>query len=81
MSKLENKHLVYMSDEMYLPIQYKNIIVKEPFYKGDGVHSVNELQRLCNEFKEYVHQQQVIKQNCMKHIVEIKFGLTLENEN
>jgi hypothetical protein len=71
---LTDEMMVYMSDDMYLPIHYKGIKVEQPFYKGDGQHSVNELQSLCNQFSEYIHQQQIIKQNCMKHIVYLKFN-------
>ncbi len=76
MSELKEEHLLYMSDDMYLPIQYRGIKTEEPFYSGDGNHSVKELEELCNKFKEYIHQQQVIKQNCMKHIIELKFGVS-----
>lgn len=75
MLELKTEHLVYMSDDMYLPIHYKDMIVEQPFYTGDGNHSVKELEAICRQFKEYVHQQQIIKQNCMKHIVELKFGV------
>lgn len=75
MSKLQTEHLVYMSDDMYLPIHYKWIKVEQPFYSGDGNHSVAQLEAICKQFQEYVHQQAVIKQNCMKHIVELKFGI------
>lgn len=71
---MKDEHLIYMSDDMYLPIHYKGILVEQPFYSGEGNHSVKELESICRQFKEYVHQQQVIKQNCMKHIVELKFG-------
>ncbi len=70
----------YMSDDMYLSIHYKGIKVEQPFYTGDGNHSVHELQTICKQFQEYVHQQQVIKQNCMKHIVELKFGVVFDQE-
>ncbi len=30
MSEFKEEHLVYMSDEMYTPIHYKGIIVKQP---------------------------------------------------
>jgi hypothetical protein len=73
--KLQTEHLVYMSDDMYLPIHYKGYKVEQPYYSGDGNLSVNELQKLCNQFTEYTHQQAVIKQNCMKHIFELKFGV------
>jgi hypothetical protein len=71
---LTDEMMVYMSDDMYLPIHYKGIKVEQPFYKGDGQHSINQLQSLCNQFSEYIHQQQIIKQNCMKHIVDLKFN-------
>ena len=57
------------SDSFLLPEQY--IPIEQPFYKGDGAHSVKELQELCNKFKEYCHQQAVIKQ---KLIEDIKKG-------
>ena len=86
MSKIENndnvltdEHMLYMSDDMYLPIHYKGMKVKQPYFSGRGNHSVNELEELCEQFKEYVHQQQVIKQNCMKHIVELKFNRKFAN--
>jgi hypothetical protein len=72
--QLSSDHSVYMDDDMYLPIRYKGIKVKQPFYSGEGNHSVRELESICKQFTEYVHQQQVIKQNCMKHIIELKFG-------
>ena len=75
MSKLKEEHLMYMSDEMYTPIHYKGIVVEQPYFKGNGNHSVSQLEAICEQYKEYIHQQQVIKQNCFKHIVELKFGV------
>jgi hypothetical protein len=75
MAKLQEEHLTYLSDDMYLPIHYKGMKVEQPFYSGDGNHSVVELEAICRQYKEYVHQQQIIKQNCMKHIVELKFDV------
>lgn len=75
MSELKEEHLVFMSDEMYTPIHYKGMIVKQPFFEGKGNHSVAKLEEICEQFKEYCHQQAIIKQNCMKHIVELKFGV------
>jgi hypothetical protein len=74
---LTEEMLQYMSDAMYLPIQYKEIVVPQPFYTGEGNHSVKELEELCRQYSEYAHQQQVIKQQCMKHIVKLKFNVTL----
>jgi len=80
MFTLKKEHLVYMSDEMYTPIHYKGMIVKEPFFEGKGNHSIAQLEEMCEQFKDYCHQQAVIKQNCMKHIVELKFGLNISTD-
>jgi len=37
------------SDKYLLPGHYTPI--EMPYYKGDGEHSVKELQELCNNFK------------------------------
>ena len=79
MNKSTQEHIVYLSDDMYLPIQYKGIKVEQPFYPGDGICDVSELQDLCKQFKEYVHQQQVIKQSCKEIIVGLKFGIKFED--
>lgn len=75
MSQLKDEHLIYLSDDMYLPIHYRGIKVQPPFYSGDGVYNVSELQDLCRQFTQYVHQQQLIKQNCQKVILNLKFGI------
>ena len=68
---------VYLSDYMYIPIHYKGMVVNEPFYGGAGNHSVLSLEKICEQYKEYCHQQAIIKQNCMKHLVELKFNVKL----
>lgn len=73
MSTKDKQKEVYMSDIMYLPIQYHRTVAKQPGYKGQGVHSVKELEEICEQYKEYVHQQQVIKQNLKKIVVDFKF--------
>ncbi len=75
MSQLTKAQMQYLSDDMYLPIHYKGMKVEQPFYSGDGNHSVAQLEAICRQFQEYCHQQAVIKQNCMKHIVELKNGV------
>lgn len=72
---LTEEQELYLTDEMYLPIHYKGMIVKEPFFEGKGNHSVAQLEAICEQFQEYCHQQSVIKHNCMKHIVELKFSI------
>lgn len=54
------------SDQYILPGHYK--AVREPHYKGDGEHSIKELQDLCRQFTEYCHQQALIKQELIKTI-------------
>ncbi len=73
--ELKDEHMVYLSDDMYLPIHYKEMAIKQPYYKGNGNLSINQLEKLCNDYKEYTHQQAVIKNNCMKHIIELKFNV------
>ena len=75
MKDLTEEHLGYMDDEMYTPIHYKGMIVKQPFFEGKGNHSVAKLEEICEQYKEYCHQQAIIKQNCMKHIIELKIGI------
>jgi len=60
----------YKTDDMYLPISYKGNKASKPIYRGKGNHSIEELESICKQFEEYTHQQTIIKQNCMKHIVE-----------
>lgn len=55
-----------VSDIHILPAGYK--YVEQPFYIGDGNHSVHELQELCKQFTEYCHQQAIIKQELIKEI-------------
>jgi hypothetical protein len=57
------------SDQFLLPDHYTAI--EQPFYKGDGEHSVKELQEICNKFKEYCHQQQLVKQKLI-HEIQIR---------
>ena len=73
--QMTDEMLLYMSDDMWLPIHYKGIKVEQPYYSGEGNHSVAELEKICNQFKEYIHQQQIIKQNIMKAFVNLKFDL------
>jgi hypothetical protein len=53
-------------DQDNLPEQYT--YQKEPFYSGDGNHSVGEMQKMLNEYKEYAHQQAIIKQKLIREV-------------
>jgi hypothetical protein len=64
---------VYLDDQMYLPIHYRGMLIEQPFYQGDGNHSVSELEALCRQFQNYCHQQAVIKEGCKRIIIELKF--------
>ena len=79
MTQIKKEHLVYMDDYIYTPIHYKGVQIKEPFFEGKGNHSVHQLEELCEQFKDYCHQQAIIKQNCMKHIIELKFGVEFKD--
>lgn len=68
--KLKNFHNLGMnvdSDKFLLPDHYTTVI-QQPFYKGEGMHSIKELQQLCEQFKEYSHQQALIKQRLIEEI-------------
>jgi hypothetical protein len=54
------------SDKYLLPEQYTPI--EQPYYKGDGELSVRQLQELCNSYKEYCHQQAIIKNILIEEI-------------
>ena len=51
-----------------IPEHYKELVVSEPFYRGDGEHSIKELQNICTQFKEYCHQQALVKQELISYI-------------
>jgi hypothetical protein len=53
-------------DKALLPSQYE--YQEQPHYPGDGNLSVKQLQELCNKFKEYCHQQAIIKQQLIEYI-------------
>ena len=55
------------SDRFILPEQYQRV-VPEPSYRGMGNHSVRELEAICEQFKEYCHQQAIIKQYLIEDI-------------
>jgi len=81
LEEISSEQLVFMSDEMYTPIHYKGMVVEQPFYSGDGNHSVAELEKICNQYKEYCHQQAVIKERCMKAVMNLKFNIPYEQLN
>ena len=37
--------------------------VKEPFYKGRGNHSINELEGICLQYKEYSYHERLMNQH------------------
>lgn len=53
-------------DKALLPTHYN--YVSEPFFRGKGCHNVNELEKLLEQYKEYAHQQALIKQQLLHHI-------------
>lgn len=63
---LQNLGMNVNSDKFILPDHY--IPVPEPVYRGDGQHSVTELQQIIRQYKEYCHQQALIKQALIKDI-------------
>jgi hypothetical protein len=35
----------------------------KPNFKGNGNHSINELEKICSDFDLFCHEQQLIKQD------------------
>ena len=68
-----NEEIYYSySDKTYLPEHYTENILTRPHYSGNGKMNIYQLERLCNKYEEYIHQQHIIKQNAMKMIVDLK---------
>lgn len=80
-NELQDHHMVYFDDYMYLPIQYHNNYMRQPNFKGKGNHSINELEDICERYKEHAHQQAIIKQNAMKHVIENKFNIKFQEND
>ncbi len=53
----------------YLPSHYK--VVTEPNFKGKGIHNVLELEELLENYKEFAHQQNIIKHEMHRELLEI----------
>lgn len=68
-----NRHF----DKSILPEQYRYQF--QPFYRGDGELNVKEMEGLLNKFKEYVHQQDIIKEELIKHILEKEVEISENN--
>jgi hypothetical protein len=57
-----------LDDRALLPKKIYPNLAKQPFFKGEGMHGVRELETVCKEFKEYCHQQAIIKQELLKRL-------------
>lgn len=62
-----------MKRNKYLPKHYNEVSI--PYFEGRGNLSVKQLEDLSEEFKEYTHQQAIIKQNMELELEKIKSGL------
>jgi hypothetical protein len=43
--------------ETWEETKYKGI--DEPYYKGPGEHSVRDLEKICDQYKEFCYQRQI----------------------
>ena len=80
-NKFKDEYMVYFDNAMFLPIQYHNNIVTEPSFDGIGNHSVKKLEEICIQYQEYCHQQLIIKNNVIKHLLDSKYNLNLVDED
>jgi hypothetical protein len=59
-------------DSNWLPDHYVEV---EPInYRGPGNHSIRELEALLEQSKNYQHNQQMIKQNMIQEIINLKLN-------
>lgn len=56
---MDNK--IVVNESALLPEHYTPAI--EPFYRGKGDHSVMELEQICEQYKELVHQLRIREQS------------------
>lgn len=68
LKKIKRLGMNFQSDSSILPEHYT--CVSEPFYRGEGEHSIKELQELLKQYKEYAHQQAIIKQRLIEFITK-----------
>lgn len=54
---METKKKNFIRESELLPSHYKK--VGEPSYQGKGNHSVSQLEDICEQYKELVHQLRV----------------------
>jgi len=57
---LKNFQTNFILENDLLPEHYEKI--DEPVYKGSGNHSVRELEKICKQYQEFVHQQRIREQ-------------------
>ena len=67
---MQKPEISFLKDEMYLPIGYKPIDM--PIFAGPGNHSVRQLEEICAQYAAYCHQQQIIKQNLMEIVCDLR---------
>jgi hypothetical protein len=54
----------------YLPEFY--VEVQEPFFRGNGEHSVRQLEEICAGYKEYTHQADIAFYACSRKAESLK---------
>jgi len=64
--KLELKKAMKIKNSTLLPSHYTPVL--EPGYMGKGVHSVNILEEICEQYKELVHQLRVREQAILEKL-------------
>jgi len=52
---------IQVNNSALLPAHYTPAI--EPFYEGPGNHSVYQLEQICEQYKELVHQLRIREQS------------------
>lgn len=66
------------TDKNLLPSHY--VAKHQPFFSGRGNLNVTQLEDLCEDFAEYVHQQLIVKEKLLDRLKIIN-ELTIHTDN
>ena len=69
-----NQKKLFIRTSEFLPTHYKE--VGEPFYSGRGNHTVSQLEDICDQYKELVHQLRIRENSIIK-----KFSIQIASDS
>lgn len=72
----KDDYMKLFDDKLYLPSHYTP--VSQPYFQGKGNHNIKELENMLEQYHEYAHQQQIIKQKVIKKLINKIYNKNLE---